>query len=225
MTREDENGGRERQARFLSWLSHELRTPLGSVLMLAELLTENAADVRQAGYASKVHQAAAEMRGLLEEVSELARIDGGRVDLVVEELDPNALAARLESELRALARAAGRELQASRGELPATLRCDGRRLLEIARRLTGAVLAAGGSDPVGLRIGRPREEAPAAVFEIGVEPLPAASDERIFEPARGAGKSGLGLPIAGSLARLLGGEVVLRRQAGKATLVLRLPAE
>ena len=70
----------EKWSFLVSRLVHELRTPLGSVLMLTELLGEGL-DAKGGEQTRKIRKATTDVLGLLAEVSELAKIEGGRLDV------------------------------------------------------------------------------------------------------------------------------------------------
>ncbi len=219
---------RQRHSHFVSKLGHELRTPLGSVLMMAELLAENSPgnlDDKQLGYARRIHRAASEMRALLDEVSTLAKIEGGRLELFPEALSLSELGRWVEEQYRI-----GVELE---GGLPATLETDRSLLEQILTALIDSAVGAAGRDAVTVRIAPSgRDTVSIAVAEVAGG-VPEGRRETIFEPfnpadprtrRRGGGGQSLALPIARSLARLLGGELTVAGEGGGAAFVLELPA-
>ena len=223
--------GRQHHSHFVSKLGHELRTPLGSVLMMAELLAENSPGNltdKQLAYAHKIHRAASEMRALLDEVSVLAKIEGGRIELFPEELEPAELARWIEERFRV-------RVELADG-LPASVEID-RSSLE---RILAALIDGGaGADAVTVRIapsdrGSGHPEISIAVTEHAGVAIPEDRRQAIFEPfnpadprtrRRGGGGQSLELPIARALARLLGGELTVGDAEGGGTaFVLELPA-
>ncbi len=215
--------GQKRHSHFVSKLGHELRTPLGSVLMMAELLAENSPgnlNDKQLGYARRIHRAASEMRALLDEVSVLAKIEGGRLELFPGELSPSELGRWIEEQHHI-----GVELADG---LPAIIETDRSQL----EKILATLIAAADADAVRVAPSKQGAAISIAVSEPGAG-VPEDRREAIFEPfnpadprtrRRGGGGQSLGLPIAHALARLLGGELtVAGGDGGGAAFVLELP--
>jgi len=74
----------ELKSRFLSYMSHELRTPLGSILSMTRLLDDGLDGVlsegqrRQVGFISG---AASELREMVDDLLDLAKIEAGRITI------------------------------------------------------------------------------------------------------------------------------------------------
>ncbi len=72
---------------FLSRMSHELRTPLNSILGFGQLLEgdpANSLSADQQDYTNEILTAGRHLLGLINEVLDLAKIEAGRIDLVME---------------------------------------------------------------------------------------------------------------------------------------------
>jgi PAS domain S-box-containing protein len=74
------------QASFLSVLSHEVRTPLTAILGFASLLSENLEGNNKQS-ASRIEKAAHRLRQTLDTVLTYARLQSGRIELDLTELD------------------------------------------------------------------------------------------------------------------------------------------
>ena len=194
------------RSRFLSTLGHELRTPLGSVLMLAEMLADG--DSSAAGEARRIHRAAVDMQELIEQVSRLARIEGGRIEPHWEELSGAAVATALEK------RFAARDPRVrveTRPGLPCSLTTDLELVLEVVGRLLSAEAESTvvlGHDPrsrdgLVIRVRRPAPGLRAADLIYLFEPFHPAA--RIFR--RRHGGQSLDPAVAQALTVLLGGTV------------------
>ena len=74
---------------FLSSMSHELRTPLNAVLGFAQLmaLDEDASDEIRSN-ATEIELAGRHLLDLVSDILDLARIESGRIDLSIEDMDP-----------------------------------------------------------------------------------------------------------------------------------------
>ncbi|WP_213001188.1 ATP-binding protein [Winogradskya consettensis] len=76
---------------FLSRVSHELRTPLNAILGFSELLTLSELEVGYRTWAGMIHSAGSHLLALLDDVLDIARIEGGNLNLAVEPVPIRAL--------------------------------------------------------------------------------------------------------------------------------------
>ncbi len=82
----------KQQRQFVDDASHELKTPLTVILTNAELLREQDSDAAaRARFTDSILVMAHQMRGLVESLLELARVDNGRVHTEMAKLDLSAL--------------------------------------------------------------------------------------------------------------------------------------
>lgn len=75
---------------FLANVSHELRTPLNAILGYSELMLEEAQDRGGSDFdqdISRVHDAATHLRRLIDDVLDLSKVEAGRMELVLEEVE------------------------------------------------------------------------------------------------------------------------------------------
>jgi signal transduction histidine kinase len=216
------------KSRFLSDLSHELRTPLNATISLTglllarvdgELTTEQE---RQVMFIRRSSESLLEMvNGLLD----LAKIEAGRTEVLLSDFDV--------ADVLAAARGMFRPLVGDHVTLriedpsePIRLHCDEGRLSQIVRNLIANALkftergevvvsaARGGDDEMRL-----------TVRDTGIG-IAADDHERIFDDftqvdgfvQRRVRGTGLGLPLARKLARLLGGDVTVRSQPGAGSI-------
>lgn len=232
---------RSEKARFLSGLVHELRTPLGSMLMLAELLGENSSGRlgdRELKYVQNIHRATSDVLALISAVGFLNRIEAGRVEVLVSPVPVAALAAQLEEELQPLAEHKGLAFDVEVApEVPEILRTDRKLLGRMVHELVSNAVQVTERGSVAVRLSAPAAASPGAgerftlaVRDTGVA-VPAESLDALFEPfshanprsSRKLGGTGLGLAVAQALARLLGGDLDARSEAGTVTLTAELP--
>ena len=78
----------EQQKQFVADASHELKTPLSIILANAELLQgEDTQEAERQQYATSILTTSRQMRSLVENLLEMARVDSGAVRLQFEKLD------------------------------------------------------------------------------------------------------------------------------------------
>jgi len=203
------------QSEFLTTVTHELKTPLAAIRLLGEMLVDGRARGREADYYRMLAGEAGRLSMLIENVLDLGRLERGErsyelrsvaVDEVVDETVA-MLAPVFEHEGGGIRRgaAAGAMVRADRSALVQALVA----VLDNARKYGGA----GG--PIEITTRRDGDRAAIDVRDRGPG-VPAAERERIFDRfVRGAAHAhggtpgiGIGLYLARSIARRLGGDLV-----------------
>jgi two-component system sensor histidine kinase MtrB len=222
----------ERERRFTADVAHELRTPLASVVAAASLLEQDAAAL-PAEDRRLVEVLVAELRrlrGLVDELLELARLDSGEEGAVAERVEVDDLVLAAVAAYGWLG-AVDVDVDADADAGSAGGGCDAvtdrRRVERVVVNLLANALAHG-RPPVGVRV---RADGDRVVVEVadGGPGIAASEAERIFERfgkadrSRASGGSGLGLAIARQNAWLAGGTVELVVDAPRTTFRLTLP--
>ncbi|MDM4769409.1 response regulator [Solimonas sp. SE-A11] len=229
------------KSEFLANMSHELRTPLNSLLILSKGLAENEEGnltAEQIESASIVHDSGRNLLNLINDILDLSKVEAGKMQVVLEDVNLAALAAGIERNFRALAEQRHLTLEVSRAPgLPATVRSDGARINQILANLLSNAFKFTHQGGVKLDI-LPVVDGPHAggvllrVRDSGIG-IPQEKLARIFQAfeqadsgtSRRYGGTGLGLSIVKALVELLGGEVRLESQQGQgSTFTVSLPA-
>ncbi len=224
------------KSEFLANMSHELRTPLNSLLILSRSLAENPAGNLtpvQVEAASVIHRGGQELLLLINDILDLSKVEAGKLDLLLEEVDPRAIARELHEELRPLAQQSELDFRLDVEQAaPEAIRTDAQRLRQILRNLLANAFKFTEWGSVTLRVGcEPDGRIAFAIADTGVG-IPADKLEAIFEAFQQAdgsitrryGGTGLGLAIARKLATLLDGELrVASREGQGSTFTLLLP--
>ena len=222
---------------FLRMVSHELRTPLNAVIGFSEILScelygpLGAPQYKE--YAGLVHESGLKLLRLVNQIVEIARLEGHvtDLDLGVENLDDAVEDVVLQ--LRAEAGPRGIEVVVpDAGALP-TLRADGRGLRTILTNLLQNAIShspQGGAIVVEARpIGEAMIEIEIRDHGEGVDPADLPRLIRPFEQGgatltRASEGAGLGLPIVDLLTRAMGGSLRLKSAPGQGfTAVVTLP--
>jgi len=220
------------KSEFLANMSHELRAPLNSLLILAQLLAENAGGTltpKQVEYAQTIRIAGNDLLVLVNDILDLSKVESGRATLSIARERMADLRDYLERAFREIALDRGLDFKATlqRG-LPAAIQTDVQRLRQILQNLLsnafkftekGAVslevaLAKSGWTQGHGSLDNAEQVLAFSVVDTGIG-IPQDKHRIIFEAFhQGSGLSkhqsagaGLGLSISSELARLLGGEI------------------
>jgi signal transduction histidine kinase/CheY-like chemotaxis protein len=227
----------ESKDRFWTNVSHELRTPLNSIIGLTRLLAEpgpdGVLDSERLYQVELIRNSGSTLLALVNDLLDVAKAESGQLHLDPAHVDLHALFGRLRGLARPMAE--GKQLDvivSGDGDpnTPDTILTDEVMLTSILRNLlsNGIKYTDGGEVRLSARVAGPRVEISVADTGIGV---PAGLHEHVFEefyqvPGVRRGGTGLGLPYARRLARILGGDLWLSSEPGAGTtVVLSLPNE
>jgi len=218
-------------------VSHELRTPLSSIKTSAEVLLSTAppeATEAHVRLLRNIDRSSDRLSALITDLLDLARLEGGRLELQREPLDLRQVAEEAVATIRPLAEARRQTITLVTPSQPCRVDGDRRRLDQVALNLlTNAVKYSPVGGGIRIQVTR-RTIGPVrlAVTDQGAgiaKPDRARVFERFYrldneETLRAPG-TGLGLPIARALVELHGGKIELRSTPGRgSTFVVTLPA-
>jgi two-component system phosphate regulon sensor histidine kinase PhoR len=221
---------------FVDNLSHELRTPLSTVTLLAETLAREAeaADVppRMKDRIARIEEETGHLAQMVNEMLDLARIEGGSQLRLEDHVDLGRLAADSTERLRMFAERSGVTLVTDIAADVPQLRGDAERLGQVIVNLVhNAVKFSPDGGEVTVQVRRAGDGAEVAVIDRGIGIAPA-DRARIFERfykvdrarARGGG-TGLGLAIARHVVEGHGGTIrVDSREGAGSTFTVTVPA-
>lgn len=212
------------KSEFLSRMSHELRTPLNAILGFAQLMELEARDPRDREFTAEIIKAGDHLLELIDEVLDLARIEAGRAELVVDEVEARRLCEESLVLVRSLARERGIRLVTRIDAAVGTrVRVDDTRFKQVLlnllsnaikynRRNGSVVLACEPAASGRLRF---------SVSDTG-KGLDPIQQRRLFSPfdrlgaEKGAEQgTGIGLVIAKRLIEEMGGEIGCQSHAGQ----------
>ena len=222
---------------FLANMSHELRTPLNAIIGFSDILMGQIfgplGDQRYGDYARDIRDSGLHLLTLINDVLDVSKVEFGKVELIEESVDIAAIAASCARLMRDRADTAGiRLVQDLASDLP-LLQGDSRRLKQILLNLLSnavkftpsggrvAIRAAAGADGFRLTIedtgiGIAKQDLEKAMRPFG------QIDSRLARKYQG---TGLGLPLARSMAELHGGRLEIDSTPGRGTVAtLWLPA-
>jgi signal transduction histidine kinase len=221
---------------FLAVMSHELRTPLTTVIGYAELLGDGVSGPvtpMQQKQLTRIQVSAHHLLQLIEQILAFARIEAGREQVRVEQMDAVGVAgeAALVVEPAVSGRSLGLTLRMPQRTL--IIESDSGKVRQILVNLLSNAIKFTDHGEVGLSVQRDDETA-GVIYEVWDTGIGIAAKhlEHIFDPfwqveqkaTRKAGGTGLGLSVVRHLTRLLGGEVTVQSKPGKGTrFTVKLP--
>jgi signal transduction histidine kinase/CheY-like chemotaxis protein len=219
------------KSRYIAGISHEIRTPLNSILGYAQLLDNDPAIPAHRQQAVRVIRNSGEhLLSLIEGTLDIARIEGGKFNFDMKELDfPDFIGQVVRMfELQAANKGLAFRYELS-GVLPRCVRTDRKRLGQILINILGNAVKFTSHGGIVMRLQYAREMASVEIEDSGPGILQEEIDH-IFEPfSRGsasahanASGTGLGLPIARMLTQLMGGELKVRTTPQGSTFQVRL---
>jgi len=213
------------QTDFVSKVSHELRTPLTAVVGFADLLRNPDTDLSASDRAelmSTIAEQSNEVSAIVEDLLVAARTDVGELTVVQVPVNLRAQTAQI---LETLDHA---QSIAVLGDAPKAIG-DPARVRQILRNLITNAKRYGG-DHISVEMGALSDSFASIVIKDDGDPISAEDQKRIFEPYQRAqdqpgqaGSIGIGLAVSQTLARLMGGDLTYRHQAGHSMFQLSLP--
>jgi CheY-like chemotaxis protein len=231
------------KSEFLANVSHELRTPLNSILLLSKMLAENPADTltpEQVRQAKVIHDAGSDLRALIDNILDLSRVEARQMSLAAEPVNLRALVGHVVELMQPQLEEKSLQLRVEIDPAaPQEITSDGEKLRQILINfLSNAVKF---TEQGGITISLKYTEdstvnacpVSISVTDTGVG-IEQDKHDLVFEAFKQAdgstsrrfGGTGLGLTISRELARLMGGRIDVRSQAGTgSTFTLLLPLE
>lgn len=212
---------------FMSTVTHELRTPLTSIRAFSEMLhddPEMSAEDRTRFLGIIVGEAERLTR-LINQILDFAKLESGRVEWQIEQLDLRELLDHTAASLGQLFRERGAEfiLTLPEDNLPVSVDIDRDRIKQvIINVLSNAVkFVPAGNGRITVRLSRANAFATVAVHDNGPG-IPEAYQGLIFERFRQGGNTmtdkpqgtGLGLPISREIIEHFGGQLWVESTTG-----------
>jgi signal transduction histidine kinase len=208
---------------FLATASHELKTPLTVIRGFVELLNgEMAEDLRPVALQT-VQRRTAELTEIVDRLLLSSRIESGRVDLSMEEVD---VAATVSERVLAMATATGRRLTSDvPGDLPSALGDETALATVLDHLLDNAVKYSPEGDEIAVSAEVDEQQVVVLVADRGIgmdDQQLAHCFDKFWQAERAElrrfGGTGIGLYIVRSLMDGMGGEVSVARRVGGGTV-------
>jgi len=227
------------KSRFLANMSHELRTPLNAVLGFSEAMRQRIMGPlghrRYEEYVDDIHASGEHLLHLINTVLDFSKIEAGAESLDEKELSVHDLVGECVRMIRRPCEEAGVDLSVDTSNAPVAIRADHTKMKQIlVNLLSNAVKFTPAGGRIALQAGL--SEASHVFFSISDTGIGMVKDQiplalsRFGQLENGFSRrfegTGLGLPLAKSLAELHGGSLHIESEVDKGTTVtVVLPAE
>ena len=217
--------------RFYAMMSHELRTPVSAVMLYNDLLLSGVYDPlteAQRDAVDRSQKSASHLLDLINDLLDLSKLESGRLETRVEEVEAAELVDSVVSGLAPLALEHGCDMKVRMEARPLPVVGDARRVRQILLNLLSNAVKFGHGAPVEIRCAPAEGGITVEVSDHGPG-IPPGDLERIFDDFVQLGEpgvgTGLGLPIARRLAELQGGSLRAESVPGRgSTFRLFLPS-
>lgn len=234
------------KSEFLANMSHELRTPLNSILILSEMLADNAKSAEQyedEEFARVINSSGKDLLNLINDILDLSKIEAGKLDILYEEVNIDELPLYLKQSFTHFGNEKNVAFHVVKDpDVADVIHTDHKRLQQILKNLLSNAFKFTEHGSVSVHLFNPsltkeqraisEQWLAVSVTDTGIG-IPKSKHELVFESfqqADGAtvrkyGGTGLGLSICKEFAQLLGGSITLDSVEGEgSTFTVYLPS-
>lgn len=223
------------EERFLAAMSHEMRTPLNSIIGFAGVMLDELAgpvSEEQRRQLWMIERSGRRLLALVSDVLDVSRIRAGQAHPEVTQIDAIRVGSQALEMIEPLAAVKNIELVFEHEDSEMLIESDSGMLERILLNLLGNAVKFSDMGKVALSITREPDSVSFVVQDQGPGVPEAELDrlgEEFYQASRSAGEAkpegtGLGLPIAHRLARVLGGRLLTESEVGVgSTFTLVLP--
>jgi signal transduction histidine kinase len=222
------------KSEFLANMSHEIRTPMTAILGYAELLRDPQLGSRERlEHLETIRRNGAHLLDVINDILDLSKIEAGRMTLERVACSPCALLTEVASTMRVRAKQKQLVFEVVyKGPIPEHIQSDPTRLRQILLNLAGNAVkfTRQGGVRIEVQLVRAAQADPLleiAVVDTGIGMSPEqqahlfhAFTQGDSSTTRRFGGTGLGLVISRRLALMLGGDIVVRSEAGQGSTFL-----
>jgi signal transduction histidine kinase len=219
---------------FLANMSHELRTPLNSIIGFSGMLMQDQGgrmglDVRED--LQIIYQNGRSLLGLIDSILDLSKIEAGKMELELEEVDPMQLLDEVMAMSAGLVKGRPIDLLYRRPEGKVRVLGDQGRLRQVFTNLAGNAIKFTESGTVTISASQESGRFKLSIEDTGIG-MSENELERLFKPfqqvdgsiTRRFGGTGLGLAISQRFMWLMNGRISARSRKGVgSTFIVEMP--
>jgi signal transduction histidine kinase/CheY-like chemotaxis protein/HAMP domain-containing protein len=214
------------KSQFLANMSHELRTPLNAIIGYSEILQEDAADGGQEHFITdlkKIEGAGRHLLGLINDILDLSKVEAGKMEIFIEEVDIPSLLEEVGAIIRPLVAKSGNTLELRVAPEVGNIRTDRTKVKQCLLNVLSNASKFTQNGKLALAIERTdRATVQMTISDTGIGMSPEQLG-RLFQAFSQAdasttkrfGGTGLGLAITRHFCRLLGGDISAASRVGE----------
>lgn len=219
------------KSEFLAHMSHEIRTPLTAISGIAEIFEKNIGrfDEKQKTLVKTLASSSAALKDLINDILDFSKIESGELELHEEYFSLNELFESIVSIMGMRARKKNIDFTCDyEGLKESSFYGDRARLRQILINLVSNAVKFTDKGSVAVSARMEGNESPVLRIDVTDTGIGVAQEHAklIFERFKQAdpsvsrkyGGSGLGLSISKNLARLMGGDILLRSEPGRGSV-------
>lgn len=220
--------GIQAKGSFLASMSHDLRTPLNGMIGLTEFLAKTRLDPSQREAIDLLRGGSENLLIMINDILEYSRSEAGRVEILPEDVETEAMLFHPVRILAPLAHRQGIDItMVVDPDLPSRLLVDAERMRQVLHNLVGNAVKFVDEGEVLVQVRRVAQEGNLHRIRFSVcDTGPGIGEEvigTIFEPfvqgsedlSKRRGGAGLGLTIAHRIVERMGGELQVRSKVGE----------
>jgi signal transduction histidine kinase len=225
------------KSQFLANMSHELRTPLNAIIGYSEILQEDVADLGRDNLVPdlrKIEGAGRHLLGLINDILDLSKVEAGRMDIFLEDVEIVPLLEEVRAIIVPLAEKNGNAFEYRLADNLGSTRTDRTKLKQSLLNILSNANKFTENGRVTLAAERIQNGRTAVRFAISDTGIGMTEEElgRLFQAFSQAetatsqkyGGTGLGLVITRNFCQLLGGDVTVVSKPGEgSTFTITLP--
>jgi adenylate cyclase len=225
------------KSQFLANMSHELRTPLNAIIGYSEILQEDAADSDQEQLVpdlKKIEGAGRHLLGLINDILDLSKVEAGKMDVFIEDIDIASLLDEVKSIITPLAAKNGNELALRLAAHIGSMRTDRTKVKQCLLNVLSNASKFTQGGKLTVEVKRLEADRPTVQITISDTGIGMSEEQlgRLFQAFSQAdasttkkfGGTGLGLAITRHFCRLLGGDISVVSRVGEgSTFTIVIP--
>jgi signal transduction histidine kinase/CheY-like chemotaxis protein len=227
------------KSEFLANMSHELRTPLNAIIGYSEMLLEEAEEIGQQELVpdlGKIRTAGRHLLGLINDILDLSKIEAGKMEVHIDEVDLAELVTQVQSTISPLIAKNRNRLEVDVEPGIGAMQSDQTKLRQNLFNLLSNASKFTKDGTIRLKARRITADDGSDWIEFGVSDtgigMTREQKARLFQAFTQAdsatavtyGGTGLGLAITKHFTHMLGGDITVESEFGKgSTFVITLP--